>query len=207
MAQLAIIIPLMRAPKIAPLVQNISETTSDYSITVLATGECAEVCEGLPVRLIDDGGGTFTQRINHGFRETTEPWTFTGADDIFFHAGWFDEVMKVAERTGAAVIAINDLMNPAGTHFAVQRSYIHELGGYKDGQGTVFYEAIAHAYCDDALRLTAQNRGKFEYAREAIVEHMHVGCGKNEMDDIYRLGESTMHEGYQIFTSHSDLWQ
>ena len=47
MASTAIFIPLMRSWRIAELVKNIAETTQDYHIYVIATGECADTAKPL----------------------------------------------------------------------------------------------------------------------------------------------------------------
>lgn len=209
MAEVAVIVPLMRAHKIAGVVNSIIATTADCHIVVLATGECAEACRTLPVTLIDDGGGTWPERINRGVRESTEPYCFTGADDLLFHPGWFGAAMAVMDTIpGGGVIAVNDLMNKAGVHFLLSREYINALGGsMADPPGVAMHEGFRHSYCDDFARKCAQHRGRWGFAEDSIVEHQHAGCGKAPMDDIYRMGESTMVDGYALFHSLRYLFE
>ena len=193
MAQICIIIPAMRPHRIAPVVQSIQDSTNDYHIMVLATGECAEVARTLPVTLIDDGGGTWPARINRGVSESTEPYCFTGADDLSFRPGWFEAALRVMDTIpGGGLVAVNDLMNRAGVHFLISREYINTVGGsMADPPGVAMHEGLRHAYCDDFARKTAMHHGRWGFAEESVVEHLHCGNGKAPMDETYRLGESS----------------
>lgn len=209
MARVAVIIPLMRAHKLADVVQSIQESTEDYRIIVLATGECAEVARTLPVTLIDDGGGTWPERINRGLAETTELYCFTGADDLSFQSRWFEEAMIVMDSIpGGGLVAVNDLMNRAGVHFLISRDYVNTLGGsMADPPGIAMHEGFAHAYCDDFARKCAQHRGRWGFAERSVVEHLHCGNGKAPSDDVYKLGESTMSDGLATFQSLAYLFE
>ena len=198
----------MRPHRIQAVVDTIIESTTDYQIVVLATGECAEVARSLPVTLIDDGGGTWPQRINRGIRETTEPYCFTAADDLAFRPGWFEAARIVMDQiTGGGLVGVNDLMNRAGVHFLISREYVNTIGGsLADPPGVAMHEGFRHAYCDDFARKCAQHRGRWGYANESVVEHLHRGVGKAPSDEIYDLGESTMGEGGALFHSLSHLF-
>jgi hypothetical protein len=209
MAQVAIIIPTMRAHRLAAVVETIVESTSDYRIVVIATGECANAARLLPVTLIDDGGGTWPERINRGVRETTEPYCFTAADDLAFRPGWFEAALSVMNTIpGGGLVAVNDLMNRAGVHFLISREYIDTVGGsMADPPGIAVHEGFKHAYCDDFARRCAQHRGRWGFADQSIVEHLHCGVGKSPIDDIYRLGEATMSDGHATFLSLAYLFE
>ncbi len=209
MSQVAIVIPLMRAHRIAPVVQSIQESTTDYTIIVLATGECADACKDLPVTLIDDGGGTWPARINRGVRETTEPYIFTGADDLAFRPGWFEAARIAMDQIpGGGLVGVNDLMNRAGVHFLISREYVTTIGGsLTDPPGVAMHEGFRHAYCDDFARKCAQHRGRWAFADQSIVEHKHCGVGKAPHDEVYAQGESTMGEGMALFQSLNYLFE
>ena len=199
----------MRSHLLPRLVDSIQATTESYRIVVMAaTGECAETAKALgTVDVIEDGGGTWSQRINHGFKMTTEPYIFTCGDDLVFHPGWYEAAMRCMDQIpGGGVVATNDLHNPAGVHFLVSRDYINTFGGYKDGQGIVFFEGFRHQYSDDAIRQTARSRGKFMYCEDSRTEHMHPGAGKGPMDATYQLGESTAGHDGQVFRENAELW-
>ena len=205
--QVAVLIPLMRPHRIAGLVQNIRETTPDCHIVVIATGECAEASRHLGVSLIEDSGGTWAQRINAGFTVTTEPYIFTGADDLLFHSGWIEAAMEVM-KTLDGVLAVNDLYNTAGVHYLMARSYIDTLGGCVGEPGVVCHEGYRHSYVDDEIRATAQFHERWGgVVQNSVVEHMHPGAGKSSLDEIYAMGEASMDQGKVLFASRAHLWQ
>lgn len=202
--RLAVLIPLMRPHRIAPLVENIRETTEPCNIVVIATGECADAARDLQVTLLEDEGGisgTYPNRINRAFRETTERYLFLGADDLAHHPQWFENALRVLEQ-GFSVVATNDRNNAAGVHFVVDRQYINEMGGYRDGQGNVLYPGLLHQFCDDALRETARKRGRFAHAHDAIVAHQ-----REWGDPIYTMGEAAGSHDHAVYVGNPDLWQ
>lgn len=205
--QVAVLIPLMRPLQIGPLVENIRETTSDCHIIVAATGECADASRDLGITLLEDEGGTYPSRINAMWRLCNEPYAFLGADDLRFTDGWFEAAMPVMNQVDG-LVGINDLHNQAGVHFLISRRYIESPGAVMGEEpGNILSEKFRHAYCDDFVRKTAQHHGRWGYARESVVEHLHPGAGKAPSDDVYLLGESTMGEGLAVYRSMDHLWQ
>lgn len=205
--QVAVLIPLMRHHRIAGLVQNIRETTPDCHIVVIATGECADAARSLDVTLLEDEGGTWPQRINAGYRSTTEPYILTGADDLLFHEGWLDAAMTVMRHIDG-VLAVNDLHNTAGVHYLISRNYVDTMGGCIGEPGMVCHEGYAHAYVDDEIRATARFHGRWGgVVADSIVEHLHPGANKAPTDEVYRIGESTMGQGLSLFQSRKHLWE
>ncbi len=204
----AILIPLMRAHKIAPLVQNISETTSDYRVIVAATGECADACRDLPVTLLEDNGGTWPQRMNAMYRISNEKFIMTGADDILFMSGWFEAAVRMMATfpNECGVVGINDCYNPIGNHFLMARDYIETFGGAMNEPGVPVCELYEHQYCDDDIRATATFHGRYAMCLDSRIDHQHVGAGKAPMDEIYQKGESTAAQGYAVFQSRAHLW-
>jgi hypothetical protein len=203
----AVIIPAMRPHRLAPVVQSIQKSTSDYRIIIVATGECAEVARTLPVTIIDDGGGTWPVRINRGVDESTEQFVMTGADDIAFMPGWFESAMIAMHQLpdGSGVIALNDGYNMAGVHFVVNRSYIEKFGVI-DEPGKLACESYVHSHVDDEIRSTAKFHERWSFCHDARIEHLHVGRGMAPMDEVYAMGERSMQQGRDIFLSRAHLW-
>lgn len=202
----------MRPQNLAKVVDSIVESTDDYRIVVIAEkGECADAAKSLgTVEVLEDTGGTWAQRINHGFRWTTEPYIFTAADDLRFTPGWFPAVMREMDKFpgSSGCIAVNDLLNPNGVHFVIARSYVNSLGGCLDEPGVVCHEGYRHAYVDDEVRATAIFHDRWGgVVKDAIVEHMHPGIGKAPTDEIYKIGEASMTQGLQVYASRAHLWQ
>lgn len=209
MAQVAVLIPLMRAHRIAEVVQGIIETTPDPHIVVIATGECADAARALNVTLIEDNGGTWAQRINAGYKFTNEPYILTAADDLSFHANWFEPMQRALDAIdGGGVVAVNDRYNMAGVHFGISRSYIESIGGVIDEPpGVVCCESYRHAFVDDELRATAQYRERWGgVVKDSVVEHVHWGTGRAPSDAVYDIGAASMGPGLAIFRSRAHLW-
>jgi hypothetical protein len=207
MAQVAILIPLMRPHRIRPVVDSIAATTADYRVVVVATGECADAARELPVTLIEDEGGTYPARINLAFRSTDEPYVMLAADDLVFRAGWLFAAMELMQDING-VVGINGLLGSEPVHYLVSREYINSVGGTGDGiPGVVLHEGYQHCFCDTEFMRVAQFRDRFAYATESIVEHLHYIPGKAPMDATYALGDSTMSQGSQLFASRQHLWQ
>lgn len=151
-----------------------------------------EECGGEYVLVADDLRGFVPKITNEGYRHTDEPWVLLGADDVRFHAGWWEatESLRMADY---GVIGTNDLGNPrviAGnfsTHPMLSRDYIEKCGTV-DGSG-ILHEGYRHLYADDELIATAIVRDAWAFCRESVVEHLHPCWGKSEMDETYRLAD------------------
>lgn len=139
---------------------------------------------------------TFAEKVNHAFRLTGEAWLFLVGDDVVFHSGWADELLRAAAETNANVIGSNDLANPRtaegshAPHMLISRRYIADAGASWDGPGLVCHEGYRHMYVDDEIVTAAKQRGEFAFARDAVVEHLHPAVEKAEVDATYRLGWS-----------------
>jgi hypothetical protein len=138
---------------------------------------------------------TFAQRMNEGYRQTSEPWLLVVGDDVRFHAGWLDHA-QAAAGDRFHVVGTNDLGNPrvmAGhhaTHMLVRRSYVDEVGASWDGPGVVAHEGYRHWFVDDEIVTVAKQRGVWAMALGSRVEHLHPLFGRGEWDDVYELGQS-----------------
>lgn len=150
----------------------------------------------------------FGPKVNHAYRCTGEPWLFIVGDDVKFHAGWADELIRAAELSSAKVIGANDLCNPRvmrgehACHMLISRQYIAEIGASWDGPGYAWPEAYTHMFGDDEVVTKAkQQSGVFAVARDAVVEHLHPVVGKAPMDDTYDVGAESMHADRTLFRS------
>jgi hypothetical protein len=139
--------------------------------------------------------GTFAEKVNFAYTQTSAPWLLLVGDDVVFRTGWLDQAQHVANKTGGNVIGTNDLGNArvmAGehaTHMMIRRSYVDEQGASWDGPGVVCHEGYSHWFVDDELVTAAKQRGTFHPALGSIVEHMHPLWGKAEPDDVYVKGQ------------------
>ena len=211
MSEVGILVPVLDRPhRIEPLLQSIAAATDvPYQVYFGASDQPSiDEIRRLGAQLvIDEGGdeGSYAKRINRLFRASSEPYVLLAADDLDFRPGWFFAARRVADQING-VVAVNDLYSVAGVHFLVTRDYIETLGGCVGEPGVVLHEGYRHAYCDDEMRATATARGRFGYASDSIIEHLHPGAGKSQTDHVYQIGAASMSQGQSVFLSRTHLW-
>lgn len=161
--------------------------------------------------VVDWPGGTpgdYASKINAGYRASTEPWLFTGADDLHFHAGWLVNALRCRP---SQVIGTNDLGNERvisgrhSTHTLVARTYADNYGTV-DERNKVLHEGYPHEFVDDELVATAKWRGVWAFAADAVVEHLHPDYGKAPYDEMYRAQGERMAVGRKTFRKRQRLW-
>lgn len=158
------------------------------------------------------GAGDYARKINAGYRATTEPFIFTGADDLVFHEGWAREALELASETGAGVVGTDDLWNPAvrrgdhSTHSLIRRAYVEQDGASWDGPGVVYHEGYDHQFVDTELVAVAMQRGRWAFCRAARVEHLHPFAHKGEMDATYRKGLAHGRDDRRLYESRRRLY-
>ena len=159
------------------------------------------------------GPGDFARKHNAGYRYAVDlnfDWYFVGADDLTFHPGWFEACMREHEHTGACVIGTNDLHNKNvqkglyATHFLVHRDYLE--CGTIDEDGKILHEGYDHQSVDIEFCQTANYRGTYAHAFDAIVEHRHPHWGLAEMDATYEKALRRTHEDIALFNARRHMW-
>lgn len=204
----AVVVPVLGRPHHAdPFVASLRASTG--------LARCYAVCDaddpaadawseaGAAVIENDSEKGSFAAKANCGYRHTTEPWLFLAGSDVTFRPGWLDHAQHVAGAYGAAVVGTNDLGNPRvtsgdhATHMLIARGYIDAQGASWDGPGVVCHEGYRHWFCDDEIVTAAKQRGLWQMALGAIVEHHHPAWGKAPTDEVYALGQSAASEDRQ----------
>jgi hypothetical protein len=147
---------------------------------------------------------TFAQRINAGYRQTTEPWILVTGDDVLFRPGWLDHAQAVAGDQ-FHVVGTNDLANPrvvAGhhaTHMLVRRSYVDADGASWDGPKVLAHEGYRHWFVDDEIVSSAKLRGVWAMALGSRVQHLHPLYGTARLDEVYELGQQNTVVDRQLF--------
>jgi glycosyltransferase involved in cell wall biosynthesis len=214
-SDLAVLIPVLARPQNArPVFESITATVpSAHVLFICDPGDTAEqdAVAALGAARMISPGGSYAHKINAGYDATTEPWIFTGADDLRFHPEWFERALKWAtDDTG--VIGTNDLCNPRvmcgqhSTHSLVRRSYIERESGVVDESGKVLCERYGHDWTDDEFVQTAMARGRYVHAFDSIVEHLHPLVSKAADDSTYQLGRAQSRQGKRLFYARRRLW-
>lgn len=208
---LAVLTPLWRRPhRVVDAYDAVRDVTPCAHLVLVVSPDDQAVADAavqlLRERMLDEPGsrgrntllytdwpggtpGDYARKMNLGYRATTEPLLFLGADDVRYHDGWYDRAIARL-GPGVGVVGTNDLGNPrvlAGrhsTHSLVVRSYVEEHGTI-DEPGLMLHEGYVHEYVDDELVHTAKFRSAYAHAGDAIVEHLHPHWGKAETDASY----------------------
>jgi hypothetical protein len=180
---LVVIVPMLgRAHRVEPLLGSIRATCQARVVFGVTEGDVDVIAA------VDAAGeqaiihpkrarGDYAKKVNRAYEQTTEPLLFLGADDLRFHPGWYEAATaKLDGRVG--VVGTNDLGNPRvmsgehATHCLVTRDYADRYGTI-DGPGRVLFEGYVHEYVDDELVGTAKKRGRWAFAADSRVEHLH----------------------------------
>lgn len=213
---LAVLVPVLARPQnVVPLVESATRNTPNLStlLFIASPGDEAELAEleraGVEYVVKE---GNYATKINEGASMTTEPYIFTGADDLRFHPGWYEAAFDVMLGEGVEVVGTQDLCNPrviAGehaTHFLLTR-YYYEKWGTIDDRPAIFHEGYPHEYVDDELIGTAKMRDAYAFAEKSIVEHLHPLAGKAPTDELYEASASRMRQGRPLFEKRRKLWE
>ena len=204
MAETALIVPVMRRPQNAePFMRSLRASTGlakVYAMCDAADVETAKAWMAAGATAIarhyaDDRPGSFAEKVNAGYAETSQPWLLAVGDDVRFHPGWLDHAQEAAGDR-FHVVGTNDLCNPRvtsgehGTHLLIRRSYVDEVGGSWDGPKSVCHEGYRHWFVDDEIVTAAKQRGVWTPALRSVVDHRHPAFGKGTNDEVYELGQS-----------------
>lgn len=214
----AIIVPMLGRPhRVEPLVESIEASTPEPHrvLFVLTPGdraveEAVAAVGGEAIHVNRKPRGDYARKINTGVRATTEPFVFTGADDLRFHPEWLPRALaKMTDRVG--VVGTNDLCNRRvmrglhATHFLVARWYITQHGTI-DEPGKVFHEGYPHELVDDEMVGTAKHRKAWAFARDSCVEHLHPMVGKAPVDRLYAAQGARIRAGRPLFERRREQW-
>lgn len=155
--------------------------------------------------------GDYAVKINHGYRTTTAPFLFTGADDLAFHPGWDVAALELMTDPTVGVVGTQDLSNGRvirgehATHLLVRRAYVDAFGTI-DEPGKIMHEGYPHEYVDDELVATARYRNAWRFCHESVVEHLHPQAGKAPTDELYDAQAGRMRIGRKIYRRREWLW-
>jgi glycosyltransferase involved in cell wall biosynthesis len=197
----AIIVPTLGRPQaIAPLMANLRQTTPlIYRVCfVVDRGDTAthEALAALPaerdfVSVVHDG--TYPVKTNAGADATDEPLVLPTADDVVFHAGWYEAALARFEDADVDVVGTYDL-TPATAHEKhatmpiVRRSYIESPGAALDESGVLFHPGYHHNFVETELWQLACARNAAVFERGSVIEHLHPDWGTREADETDRKG-------------------
>ena len=210
-------VPMLgRAHRVGPLLESIHGTCEARVLFCCTEGDDAVTTA------VDAAGaerlmfpprprGDFQVKVNQGIAATSEPLIFTGADDLRFHAGWWEAA--AARMTGrVGVVGTNDLANPRvmrgehATHMLVSRHYVERFGTI-DEPGKFLHEGYWHEFCDDEAVGTAKKRRAWAFAGDSHVEHLHPHWNPSvPTDRLYEAQRQRMDASRALYRRRRRLW-
>ncbi|HWB37487.1 MAG TPA: hypothetical protein VHA75_15835 [Rugosimonospora sp.] len=205
----AVLVPVMRRPRnAAPFMTSLRASTGLAKCYAVAHDDDRETIAAwlsAGAEVLSGDVTTFAEKVNFGYRHTSEPWMLLVGDDVRFRSAWLDHAQHVAESFGADVVGTNDLANPAviagdhAVHPLIRRAYVDRMGASWDGPGVVAHEGYRHWFVDNEIVTAAKQRGVWQMALGSIVEHLHPYVGKADHDEVYALGESSAERDREVF--------
>lgn len=217
---IVVLVPVLSRPhRIRPLIDNVREMTrTPHRVLFIASpGYPDEIAEleaagaDFIVHPKPVGPGNYAAKINHGYQVTSEPFIFTGADDLHFHRGWDVAALDKMADASIGVVGTNDLGNPQvlkgehSTHSLVRRTYADEYGVI-DQPRAIYCERYPHEFVDNELVETAKFRNAWAMAMDSVVEHLHPHWGKSGSDATYDKAPRRLMQGRRIYTQRKKLW-
>ena len=218
----AIIVPVLNRPKSAgKFMRSLELAEFGHSLDIplvkvyavideSASDEEFEAWEATLANVIpyDDSNqnhrGTFAEKVNAAYRETSEPWMLLVGDDVKFRPMFLDYAQHAA-RDGAHVIGTNDMQSMASVlgvttpHPMIRREYVKERGASWDGPGIVCHEGYYHICVDSEIVHLAKLRRVWAFARHAEIEHLNPHYGAGIHDETYEIGKSHYEEDFQTW--------
>lgn len=224
-AQVVVIVPVLsRSHRVRPLLDSLEAATPEPHRTIfVATAGDRDMIEAVELAAVElpsvslevlapNPIGDYARKINHAARVSSEPFLFTGADDLDFRPGWLPAALAEMSSPAIGVVGTQDLAptdrarsGEHATHFLVRRRYVEELGTI-DEIGKVFHEGYPHEYVDNELVETAKARGAWSFAFASIVEHLHPSWNKAPADLLYNEQGRRMAVGRRVFNQRRRLW-
>lgn len=224
-SELTVIIPVLRRPwRIREIYKSIRDSAHNAYIFFMCSpadeeswSEAVELSwdDKLYVYMMDDnyeGRGDYARKVNRAANVSWTDHLFIGADDLNFHAGWYEAALDVLHSDDTVgVVGTNDLGNPAvvrgeqSTHSLVTRSYLINYGTI-DESSKLLHEGYPHCFVDNEFIETAQFRGKYKAASKSVVEHLHPVWGKSPQDSVYQTSLDSMDPGRQLYNERKHLW-
>jgi hypothetical protein len=214
LAELAILIPTRgRAHLLEPLLANMHAATKTshrvYFIAQESDLETFEVLERLReprmLALIVPDFNCYAKSANAGFRASTEPFVFTGNDDLRFHENWDLAALSKLDHW-THIIGTNDGHGRMASFALVRRAFIEKDSGVFDQPNILFHEYL-HNYPDTELAEYAKHRGVWAEAPEAITEHEHPDFGKADPNHPnYVEGQQTVAEDHRTYLARVKAW-
>jgi hypothetical protein len=217
--RVAILIPTLgRADALAPLLQNLRQTTEfRYRVYFvvdhddLDTRHTLETMPGFDFETVLCDG-TYPEKTNASYRASgSEELIAPLADDVVFHAGWLEAVLPHFEA-GWQVVGTYDCspITEDGGHVTMpllRRSYIEDPGAVWGEPGKIFHEGFHHSFAETELWHLALHRDVAIFEKNSVIEHRHPAWGTRKADETDAKGNGQNWEADEaLFLKRKEAW-
>lgn len=150
---ISIIIPTIRPQNIPALLESIEENTSIEHETLWS----------------EDIHGAGTPRMVKSLvKIANHDWIAFLGDDTFPEKYCIDYAFKMALKEDLLLVGFNDHDTGKATHWLANKKLLDYLENRE-----FFYTGYIHNFCDDELRIRAEELGKYKWCEEARIIHNH----------------------------------
>ncbi len=127
-------------------------------------------------------------------------WVAFIGDDTIPETGCFDNALKHAEETDALLVGLNDHHGQRATHWIAHKSLLDSLENRE-----FFYTGYIHNFCDDELRVRAENLGVYGWCEMARITHNHPFFDPSIPKESYekQLDSGVWNHDQQLFASRN----
>lgn len=112
---------------------------------------------------------------------TKYDWVVFLGDDTLPGKYCIDNAYIMAVKNNLWLVGFNDHNTRRATHWLAHKNLLNYLENNE-----FFYTGYIHNFCDDELRIKADQMGKYGWCEEAIINHNHPAFGAPR-DDSYKV--------------------
>ncbi len=156
---ISIVIPVIRRENIERLIDAVKEAVS-VEHEILWEEDTERI--GAPKmvkRLVD---------------RTQYEWVVFLGDDTIPEKGSIDAAFRYAKENSLLLVGFNDYHGERATHWIASKKLLDFLENSE-----FFHTGYIHNFCDDELRMKAENLGVYGWCKEAGLKHNHPAFGYN----------------------------
>lgn len=113
-------------------------------------------------------------------------WIVFLGDDTIPERNCIDIAYKYAIDNNFLLVGFNDHHGQKTTHWIAHKDLLNHLEDHE-----FFYTGYIHNFCDDELRVRANNLGTYGWCEDAKITHLHPAFGDVPMDDTYKKQTDT----------------
>lgn len=189
----AILLPSLNRPEqVARCVDTLRSTTDwrdvDIKVMIDLSDKASErALDGMPIELVfttNKKGSIAAWNEMLGLFNNYHAYV-AAADDLIFRQGWYAAAMKALDKLGGdGFVGFNDLHYDGNkdwsTHWLATRDFLIDHNG-----GVIYAPHYGSWWCDPEVCERARRAGKYIWAEDAIVEHLHADYGKAKYDKTY----------------------